>query len=183
MKRKFRIWVLATVVIGISLNIFWFVYTKIAIYHAKVLFKEVQNHDKLYVYDNYYPALNAAFYVEDLKDTAALISYYNKVAKHDTTDSISFEINFMRLTLHEPMYVYGYLNKGSKIIQLIDFDKDCWGYLKGYVYRPTTHLNPPPDSLIKLEEEYIAKDKLDKQKQLIHRIAKKISDYGWYCDN
>lgn len=85
--------------------------------------------------------------------------------------------------MHEPMYVYSYLKSGSKIVQMIDFDAHCWGYVKGYLYTPTTHRYAPPDSLIKKEEAFIFRHNQDKRVQVLNKIAKKISDYGWYCDD
>lgn len=122
-------------------------------------------------------------YVKDLKDTSALITYYQRLAKNDTaTNYINFDIK-TDMTLHEPIYVYKYFGKGSNIIQLIDFNKKCWGYFKGYYYIPTMHLMPPRGSLVKQEEAFIAKYNADKHVQMMNRIAKKISEYGWYCDD
>ena len=132
-----------------------YIYAAIAKYRTKELFKAVQNHEKLYVYETYFGALNAVMYVVNLKDTSALITYYQRDAKHDTvTNYINFEINTFPISLHEPIYVYNYLNKGSNIIQLVDFNTKCWGYIQGYVYKPTTHFTAPPDSLIKQEEAF-----------------------------
>ena len=183
MKRKIKIWLISVVVIAVGLNLGMYIDVKIEQHHAKALFEQVKNHDKLYVYETYFGALNPVFYVKNFKDTADLINYYSKVAKHDTSAFFNFEINTMPISMYEPMYVYSYLKKGSKIVQMIDFDVHCWGYVKGYVYKPTTHRCPPPDSLIKKEEASIIKDNQDPHVQMMNRIAKKISDYGWYCND
>jgi len=121
-------------------------------------------------------------YVEDVKDTAELINYYDRVAKHDTTASINFPIKSMPISLHVPIYVYKYLNKGSRVVELVDFDIDCWGYIRGYVYKPATHLLPPADSLVKSYELDVAKYDNDNQSQTIHQIKRRgTSAYGWYC--
>lgn len=167
----------------VALNLGMYIEIKIEQYQAKNLYEQVKNHDKLYVYEAYSGVLNPVLYVKDLKDTAELINYYSKVEKNDTSAFFNFEIKMMRTTMYEPMYVYNYQKKGSKIIQMIDFDVHCWGYVKGYLYKPTTHRHAPPDSLIKKEEAYIVKQNQDKRVQMLSKIAKKISDYGWYCDD
>jgi len=183
MKRKIKIWLISVLVIIVGLNLGMYIDIKIEQYHANVLFEQVKNHDKLYVYETYFGALNAVMYVKDVKDTTKLINYYSKVEKHDTSAVINFEINTMPISMYEPIYVYRYLEKGSKIVQMIDFDVRCWGYVKGYVYEPTTHHCAPPDSLIKKEETSIIEYSQNKHAQMINRIAKKISDYGWYCND
>jgi hypothetical protein len=90
------------VIIGIGLNLGMYIYIKIAQYRAKIVFDEVKKHDKLFVYETYYHALNAALYVKDLEDTAELIDYYTKVEKHDTTAYFNFEIKMMRITMYKP---------------------------------------------------------------------------------
>ena len=182
MKRKFKIWLISIVVIGVGLNLFMFIYVQIAKYHAKALYKEVANHDKFFVYETYTRALNPVFYVENLEDTSALITYYQRLAKLDTaTNYINFEIQ-MLITTHEPIYVYKPFNKSSNIVQFIDFDKGCWGYMKGYLYKGNTHIVAPPDSLVNRYELFWAKQNSDPHQQMINRITKKISPYGWYCN-
>jgi len=183
MIRKFKIWLCSILIIGITVNLGMYIYVKIAQYRARALFGQVKNHDKVYVYETYFGALNAVMYVVDLKDTSALIDYYAKVEKHDTSAVINFEINFMRLTLHEPIYVSKYFNKGSNIMQIVDFDNHCWGYVEGYIYKPTSHISAPPDSLIKQYEEFVLRRNATKEVQRINRIGKKINPYGFYCDN
>jgi hypothetical protein len=151
-------------------------------YRAKRIFKRVENNDKLFVYEAYLGGLNAAMYVDDLKDTSKLIEFYNKLDRRDTvTAFINFKIRFMPITFYEPIYVYRYLNKGSKIVELIDFNTKCWGYMKGYVYKGVTHLKPPAASLIKRYEQSVAMESQDPQRLKIKNIAKKVSPYGWYC--
>jgi hypothetical protein len=88
----------------------------------------------------------------------------------------------MPISLHVPIYVYKYLNKGSRVVELVDFDIDCWGYIRGYVYKPATHLLPPADSLVKSYELDVAKYDNDNQSQTIHQIKRRgTSAYGWYC--
>ncbi|HZY39102.1 MAG TPA: hypothetical protein VFE53_20740 [Mucilaginibacter sp.] len=182
MNRKFKIWLMSIVIIAVGLNLFMFLYIHIIQYYTKRLFREVQNHDKLYVYETYFGALNAPFYVEDIKDTGALVTYYQRVIKHDTaTNYINFPLK-MNMTLYEPIYVYKHFGKGSNIVQLVDFNKKCWGYFKGYYYIPTTHAAPPTDSLVKKEEAFIIKYNSDKDVQIRNRIsADPDKVYGWYC--
>ncbi len=183
MNRKLKIWLLSIVIIAVGINLFMFLYIHIAQYYTKSLFKEVQNNNKVYVYETYFHALNAPFYVEDLKDTAALVTYYQRLAKLDTaTNYINFPLK-MNMTLYEPIYVYKSFGQGSNIIQLIDFNKKCWGYFEGYYYKPTTHAAAPSDSLVKEKEAFIAKYNSDKRVQMVNRISKKISVYGWYCND
>jgi len=183
MNKKIKIWLISIVVIGVGLNLGMYLWMKIEQYQAKALYQKVQHHDKLFVYETYFGVLNPVLYVKDLKDTAELISYYSKVEKKDTSAFFNFQIKMMRICMREPMYVYNNPKKGSKIVQMIDFDVNCWGYVEGYLYKPTTHRYAPPDSLIKKEEAFIVKHNQDKRVQMLSKIAKKISEYGWYCND
>jgi hypothetical protein len=183
MNKKVKIWLISIVVIGVGLNLGMYLCMKIEQYEAKALYEKVQHHDKLYVYETYYGALNAAFYVENLKDTSELIDFYVKYAKHDSNAYFNFPIKTMPIGMHEPIYVYRYLSKNSEIVEMVDFNKSCWGYIKGYVYKPTTHTSTPPDSLVKKEEAFIAKYNADEHAKMMNRITKKVSEeYGWYCN-
>jgi hypothetical protein len=182
MKRKFIIWITTTISLVLVLNLVGFIYVQIVKHQARVLFEQVKNHDRLYVYETYYKALNPVFYVIDIQDTGLLINYYSKLEKLDTPAYITFDNTAMFYTLYQPIYVCKNMNKGSKIIQLADFDMRCWGYFKAYFYKPTTHFQAPPDSLVKKEETLIENDKQDKSKQVRDRISKKNSVYGWFCD-
>jgi hypothetical protein len=183
-KRKFKILFVSMIVIAVTLNLGVLLCIAIQKHYTKVLFEQVKDHDKQFVYETYTRALNAVMYVDDPKDTAALITYYSRLSKLDTaTNYINFKIQSMRITLYKPIYVYQYLKKGSQIVELIDFNTKCWGYIKGYVYLPTTHAKAPADSLIKQEELYMRNYNSNPQNQLTNRIYKKINPYGWYCDN
>ncbi len=46
--------------------------------------------------------------------------------------------------MYKPMYVYRYLNKGSNVVEMIDFNVKCWGFIKGYVYKPQSIKCPHP---------------------------------------
>ena len=73
--------------------------------YTKYLFNEVRNNDKVFVYETYMGALNPALYVTDLQDTSELITYYDKIAKHDTANAFfDFKINFIPMTLYQPIY-------------------------------------------------------------------------------
>jgi len=182
MNRVTKIFVVAAS-INITAFLGMFIYAQVAKYYTKALFKEVYGHDKLFVYETYSMALNAAFYVEDMKDTSALIVYYQRLAKLDTgANYINFPLK-ASITLYEPIYVYKRFGKGSNIVQLIDFNKKCWGYFKAYYYVPTTHIAAPPDSLVKKEEAFDAKYNSDQRVQMINKISAKISPYGWYCSD
>src|ERR1700761_3459696 len=109
MKRKIKIWLLSIVSITVVLNLGMYIEIKVEQYQAKNLYEQARNHDKLYVYETYSGVLNPVLYVRDLKDTAELINYYSKVEKNDTSAFFNFEIKMMRITMHEPMYVYSYL--------------------------------------------------------------------------
>jgi hypothetical protein len=182
MNRIFKIWLIAIFIIGVGANLVVYISIKVEQYLTKNLFEQVENHDKLYVYETYFGSLNAVMYVEDVKDTADLINYYNRIAKRDTTAYINFPIKCMPISLYVPIYVYKYLNKSSKVVELVDFDVKCWGYIRGYVYKPTTHEHPPADSLIKSYELDMAKYNSKKEVQTIRQIKERgISAYGWYC--
>ncbi len=183
MGRRFKIWAASIIVINILGFSSIYIIEGIEKYIAKKIYHKVKNNDKVFVYETYLGSLNSVMYVDDLQDTMKLIKYYNKLAKLDTaTAFIDFEIKSMPLTFYKPIYVYKKLNKGSNIVELVDFNKKCWGYMAGYVYKPTTHENPPPDSLIKLKEDFIRKYNNDEKVKILNRISKKISSYGWYCN-
>ena len=182
MSKKFKTWIISTIVLMVVINLFGFLYIKIAQYHAKTIFEQVKNNEKVYVYETYYGGLNNALYVEDVEDTTQLIQYYDKVAKLDTPAIINFDIKNIPIGLYSPLYVYKYFQKGSKVVEVIDFDYKCWGILKGYVYLSVIHKKLPPDFLIKQSDSILQKYNESKHAQMIKRIAHKISDYGWYCN-
>ena len=157
------------------------IFVGVSKYHAKYLFEKTRTNEKVYTYETYFGALNSAMYVDDLNDTSELINYYTKLEKNDTPAYINFPIKTMRITLHNPMYVYKYMNKSSKIVELIDFDTVCWGYMKGYLFKPTVHSYPPPDSLIKKEEDFMKSYSLDPTVIRNSKYVESNNDYGCYC--
>jgi len=179
MKNRFKIWIISVVIMAVGISLGMFIYVKIQQHLAKELYLRVRNNPKVYVYETYYTTLTAVMYVDKLEDTSALIDYYKKTAKHDTSAVINFEIKDMPLTMYEPIYVYSYLNKSSNIVRVIDFDVNCWGYISGYVYKPTTHMNAPPDSSIKRLEALDNARGYDKRPN--HQQG--ISPYGWWCNH
>ncbi len=54
MNRKFQIWLIAVVTIAVVLNLGMYLIKLIAQHYAKVVFEQVKDHDKLYVYETYY---------------------------------------------------------------------------------------------------------------------------------
>jgi len=50
MKRKIKIWLISVVVIAVGLNLGMYIDVKIEQHHAKALFEQVKNHDKLHVH-------------------------------------------------------------------------------------------------------------------------------------
>jgi hypothetical protein len=181
MNKKVKIWIISVAVINIVGFSLMYISKFVAQQQAKKLFSKVKNNDKVFVYETYSGALNNVLYVEKLKDTTDLIDYYYKLENKDTA-YINFDIKFMPLTLYKPIYTVRKLGKASKIIEVVDFNTKCWGYIKGYICYANTHRNAPSDSLVHAHVMYVAQKNSDKEVQKIDRIYKKISEYGWYCN-
>lgn len=146
--------------------------------YTKYLFNEVKDNNKVFVYETYTGALNPVLYVTDLQDTSELIAYYDKIAKHDMANAFfNFRINFMPTTLYQPIYTGKSMGKASKIVEVIDFNTKCWGYIRGYICLSTTHKIAPSYRLVKVYKNRITETPSS------DRIHKKTNPYGWYCDN
>ena len=177
MKTRIKVLLVSIVVIGISYNVVWFVVVYFAKRHAKNLYHEVQSHERVYVYESFSRALNNVIYIDDLKDSNAIINFYDCDAKGiDTTVGVDV-FSTMPLTTVEPLYVLKDCGPGSRMVEVISFDTSCWGYIKGYVYKATTHTHPPPDSLIKKENEFMKRPN-PYNKNTVHKHA---NPYGFYC--
>ncbi len=124
---KFRTWIIFIISINVIGFPTFYLARYVGQYNAKRLFNDIKNNEKVFVYETYSGSLSPVFYVDDLKDTLELINYYKKVAKNDTTAYINFELKFMPLTLYKPIYVLRKFGKSSQIIELADFNNECWG--------------------------------------------------------
>lgn len=129
--------------------------------------------ERVYVYETYSKALNPVLYIEDLTDSSALISYYKK-QENGVETPLYFPIKFMTLTLTKPIFKLGKV--GENLIEVVDIDTACWGYIKGYVYMGTVHGELPNDSLIKDYREFI-----QHEMQSAKSEKSQSSPYGWYC--
>ena len=145
--------------------------------HAQQLYHDVQSHERLYVYETFFGALNNVLYIENLKDSTSLINFYDSAAKRINTTIGEYEIQTMPIHEIQPLYVLKDLGATSRMIEVIDFDTTCWGYIRGYVYKATTHKNPPADSLMKKKLEFIEQKKANNKDP----VTSHTSAYGFYC--
>ncbi len=162
----------------------WFTYIKYKRYTGKRLYEKVKDNPKVYVYETFYDFINPAFYIKDLKYKENLITYYDSV-ENGIEIPMGFPIKYMPLSFEKPSIILlGFIDKDSTIAEVIDFKKSCWGYIKGFVYYKTLHLNPPADSLIRKFEKHFRELKnttkyREKQKYYLY---KKPSEYGLHCN-
>lgn len=176
MKKPFKI-AISALAIAVLYNAVWLIVVYILKIRTKNLYHQVQFNERLYTYEMYRGALNSVLYVDDLNDSNIIINFYDCWAKGIDTDIGTLAIKYMPLTLKDPVYVLRDLGPKSDIIELVSFDTSCWGYFKGYVYKRTTHRDPPPNSLVaKLlsrEDKKNTKNEID--------ISHLPNPYGFYC--
>ncbi len=182
MSKKMKIQLYSMVVIGIITIAGHYLFVFYSQYRAKTLYNIVKSHQKFFIYETYRVRLNNVLYVEKCKDTAELINYYAREDKKDTLATFNFDIRFMPISKYQPVYVVNIPAKGSNVIEVVDFNTKCWGFIKGYVYKQTAHINPASDSLIKSYETHWAKYNSDPEHIKTSKISAKISPYGIYCD-
>ncbi len=114
-------------------------------YFIERMFREnVTSKKKMYCYEQYdNNVVNPVLYVEEEKYIDSLIVYYQKMENGNMTPVFNFPINSM--PYDTCVYVMGY-ERDSLIVDVICYYN--WGrtgsYRRGYVYRNTLHLNPPP---------------------------------------
>lgn len=176
--KKVKIILISLVIIGVGLNLGIYIDVLISKSKAKELYKKVQNNMRYYVYDDFSNALNSVLYITDLKDSNALISYYYyQSIKRDSPAHMS-EMLFLPISVSKPIYLLKEIAPNSNIMEVVDFDTICWGYIKGYAYRGTLHKNPPPDSLVRKLEKYISTKNASSDK---NEVVNHTNPYGWYC--
>ena len=102
----------------------------------------------MYCYEQYDKnVVNPVLYVEKRRYVDSLIAYYQKMEHGNMTPMFNFPINSM--PYDTCVYVIGY-ERDSLIAEVVCYYD--WGktgsYRRGYVYRNTLHLNPPPKDRI-----------------------------------
>lgn len=131
------------IVIGIS--VIWFVAGHIINkkYHEKIKSKK-----KMYCYQQYWNVVNPVLFVKEEQYIDSLIGYYRKIENGDTNTIFNFPP--LSLPYDTCVYVIGYERDSlvAKVVCYYDWGKQG-SFVKGYVYKNTLHINPPPDSLIK----------------------------------
>ena len=110
--------------------------------------KDVLSKKKMYCYEQYHNnVVNPVLYVEKKTDVDSLISFYQKIETGNMNPVFNFPINEM--PYDTCVYVMGY-ELDSLIVDVVCYYD--WGktgsYRRGYVYRNTLHLNPPPKDRI-----------------------------------
>lgn len=161
----------------------FFSYVFLAKQYTKHLFSKYIDNSKVYVYETYYGAINNVYYITDLSDSVNLIKYYSAVIKGDTAHAfLNFEIKSM--PYNNLIYVKNFGKKGSNIVELIDFNTDCWGYIEGYVYKPTIHTQKAPEELLRKRLK-LDDSRIEAYKNTItyRNHGFPASGYGCQCDN
>ena len=124
------------------ISLLFLLYMGIAKGHTMYLFYfKLKNNDKVYAYDDFSnDGLHPIVYTENEKHLGDLINFYEKQL-HDINSSLPFEPKFAPIM--RPIYVVNYIDKDSAIIEFIDIETCCWGYIHGYLYSKTIHTKPP----------------------------------------
>jgi len=188
--------VIYTVLVGITIILSLYGIKYYGVYESKNFYNEIRNKPQVYVYDTTNGSLNPAMYIESLRYKKDFINYFRnlneyhkklanglierecKIVGGDTMGYtipvyITFPINYMEFPA--PVYFLGYTGKDSLLAEVVDFNTDCWGYVRGYVYRTDLHNVPP--SIEKLNA-------LSKGKENVlenNHLYKKPSRYGIQC--
>jgi hypothetical protein len=170
MKSKILKIIISSVVITILLNVGYFIYINYNIYKSKQYYNSIKDNLKVFVYDTTYGVINPVLYITNLKNKESLITYYENVELKNEIP-IDFSMNYMRFP--DPVFLIGSLKQDTSIVEVVDFNTHCWGYVKGYVYYKTVHLDAPSDSLINLYNAHLKKLKVNRNK--------KFSKYGIQC--
>ncbi|MDP4202534.1 MAG: hypothetical protein Q8861_07545 [Bacteroidota bacterium] len=133
----------------IFLSIIIIVIWNIIGYIVEKTFREnITSKKKMYCYEQYDKnVVNPVLYVEKRVYIDSLIDYYQKMEHGNMTPMFNFPINSM--PYDTCVYVIGY-ERDSLVAEVICYYD--WGntgsYRRGYVYRNTLHLNPPPKDRI-----------------------------------
>jgi len=133
--------VLIIVIIIVSWNI-------IGHFIEKTFRENVKSKKKMYCYEQYdNNVVNPVLYVEKKMYIDSLIGYYKKMENGNMAPVFNFPINSM--PYDTCVYVVDY-ERDSLVAEVVCYYD--WGktgsYRRGYVYRNTLHLNPPPKDRI-----------------------------------
>lgn len=160
------------VVVGMA-TIF-FLYIGILKGYSWYLYHRIKDNQKLYVYDDFSgKSLNAILYIENISDTLKLKEYYS-FQKKGIEKPIPFKLRYV--PVDRPVFIMGYIDKDSTIIEFVDVETCCWGYIRGYVSKATTHDVPPTTQQLVNYHKFV--ETLPSQP----RYYKQPSNYGIYCD-
>ncbi len=78
------------------------------------------------------------------------------------------------------MFLLVYIDKDSTIVEIVDFNTKCWGYIKGYVYFTNIHTKPP--SKERQSEYYRLINTNTRNKKIEGKnLYDKPSEYGITC--
>ena len=193
---KIKKFIITTIVLGIILTLIYNSIVQYKKFVSRKIYNEIKNNPQVYVYDTTNGSLNPAMYIESLSYKRQFINYFQQLKEYhkklekglierefkivggDTVGYtipvyITFPINYMEFPA--PVYFLGYTGKDSLLAEVVDFNTDCWGYVRGYVYRTDLHNVPP--SIEKLNA-------LNKGKENVlenNHLYKKPSRYGIQC--
>jgi hypothetical protein len=164
MKSKILKIIISSIVITILINVGYFIYFKYNIYKSKQYFNSIKNNPKVFIYDTSYRVINPVLYITNLNYKESLITYYKNIELKNEIP-IDFPLNYMRFP--DPVFLIGSLKQDTSIVEVVDFNTHCWGYVKGYVYYKTVHLDAPSDSLINQYNAHLKKLKVSRNKRSI----------------
>ncbi len=133
------------ILISVVVIIMWNI---IGYFIEKTFRENVISKKKMYCYERYHHnVVNPVLYVEKEEYIDSLIAFYQKIEHGNMSPVFNFPVNEM--PYDTCVYVMGY-ERDSQIVDVICYYD--WGrtgsYRRGYVYRNTLHLNPPPKDRI-----------------------------------
>lgn len=179
----------------------WQVFLYIIVNKAQTYYESIKDNKRVYVYDTTTGTLNSAIYVQNIELADGLIKYYNNTLlwydkasffdgkrKLRIVDGDTIRLSPATLSpanryfpCNKPLILLGYADKDSFIAEVVDFNTDCWGYAKGYVYYKNLHERPAPTKMIDAYRKYWEDKERSEVNQRTQRIAKQPSPYGIQC--
>lgn len=162
----------------ISIKPLWDLYIDHKQDEVKKYYNKIKDLPRYYVYDTTYGAINSVYYIKDLKYSEELITFYEKSLAGENP-SIPFPI--IAMPYDKPLIVVGY-SRDSLLVEVVDFNTSCWGYIKGYVYRGMLHPNQASIKLIEEKIKFWAEKEKTEEYQRTKQITGSKSAYGVQCD-
>jgi hypothetical protein len=163
--------------LGISLVVFFplgfsiFIFLKIV--YTKRYYKSVMGNELIYTYDTLHKSLNRAYYIEDLRYRDDFISFYENFRKGDEAYA---PFPLKQLPFNKKIFKIAALD--SSVIEVVDFDTLCWGYIHGYVHKGSVTSTLPQKAMS--DNWALTQDYLMASNPPVKETRR--SDYGIQCE-